>query len=609
MASVRLLAALVARSAGPLVAVRFALAAATGLGPVTAAWTTKLLLDGLAGQPAPPVRTTVVLVAVTGAVLGFVPPIGQYLDAEIARRLRRRMHDGLFAGLNRMQGLKALEDPAMRDQVHIASQAALSVPYQALSAVQGLVQNALLVGGFLAALLTIGPLLAAVVAASAVPNLLTQLAVARRRTAMIARTAPRWRRQVFYGTLLTDPRAAKEIRLFGTGEFLRARMDGEMAAAHHEERAVDRYTMRGAAGLSLITALVSGVALATGVHRIASGSAGLGSLAVLTAALVGLQGGLTAVTTQIASWHEAIRLFDSYRQVVTAPADLPVKPSGGSAGRTTAAAPVPRLRRGIELHDVWFRYDRGHPWVLRGLSMAIPAGASTALVGLNGAGKSTVVKLLCRLYDPVRGAVTWDGVDLRELPVAELRRRIAAVFQDHMAYELSAADNIALGDVSRPAGRDRIRAAASYAGVDATLAALPAGYDTLLTRAFADGDGGAGVPLSGGQWQRVALARAALRADADLLIMDEPSSGLDPEAEHEAQLQLRRHRAGATSLLISHRLNTVRDTDQIVVLSDGRVAEQGTHAALMDAGGQYAGLFRLQSAGYLAGELVGKGKP
>lgn len=600
MASVRLLAALFARAAGALIVLRLALAAAAGLGPVAAAWTTTLLLDGLAGRPGPPLHVLVALVAVTGAVLGFVPPVGQYLDAEISRRLHRRMHDGLFAGLNRRQGLAALEDPALRDRVHIASQAALSVPYQALSAAQGLVQNVLMIGGFLTALLTIGPLLAALVALSAVPNLVAQLTLARRRTAMIALTAPRWRRQVFYGALLTDLRAAKEIRLFGTGDVLRARMDAEMAAVHREERVVDRYTAYGGAALSLVTAVVSGVALALGVNRIVAGEAGLGSLAVLTAALVGLQAALTNVTGQVASGHEALRLFDSYRQVVTAAPDLPGPPAREPVGSRAAVA-VPRLRQGIELRDVWFRYHDGHPWILRGLGMRLDAGRSTALVGLNGAGKSTVVNLLCRLYDPVRGVITWDGVDLRELPVVELRRRISVVFQDHMAYELSAADNIALGDVSRPAHRDRIRAAARYGGVDDVLAALPAGYDTLLTRAFADGDGGAGVPLSGGQWQRVALARAALRDESDLLILDEPSSGLDPEAEHEAQRRLRGHRAGATSLVISHRLNTVRDTDQIVVLSEGRVVERGRHEDLLAAEGPYARLFRLQAAGYLAG--------
>jgi ATP-binding cassette subfamily B protein len=232
------------------------------------------------------------------------------------------------------------------------------------------------------------------------------------------------------------------------------------------------------------------------------------------------------------------------------------------------------------------------------------------VVGLNGAGKSTLVKLLCRLYDPERGSIRWDGADLRDLPVDRLRRRIGAVFQDFVAYDMTAAENIAIGDLTTldPTGPDpldsagRIQAAASQAGVHEVLAGLPLGYETVLSRFFAAGpgdDAGQGVLLSGGQWQRVAIARALLRAEsADLLIMDEPSSGLDPDAEYAITQQLRACRAGRTSLLISHRLNTVRGADHIIVIAEGTVAEEGTHDQLMALGGEYARLFSRQAAGF-----------
>jgi ATP-binding cassette subfamily B protein len=214
--------------------------------------------------------------------------------------------------------------------------------------------------------------------------------------------------------------------------------------------------------------------------------------------------------------------------------------------------------------------------------------------------------------------VLWDGVDLRDMDPAELRRRIGAVFQDYMEYDLTAAENIGLGDVDvltdadvdEAGRRELVRAAAERAGAHPVIADLPRGYDTLLTRMFfdmpgdADADDGGGdqngVPLSGGQWQRLALARAYLRGQRDLLILDEPSSGLDAEAEHEIHAGLRTHRRGRTSLLISHRLGTVREAERIAVLDEGRVVETGTHDELIAAGGVYARLFGLQAQGYQA---------
>jgi ATP-binding cassette subfamily B protein len=267
-----------------------------------------------------------------------------------------------------------------------------------------------------------------------------------------------------------------------------------------------------------------------------------------------------------------------------------------------AARSLPPLRSGIELRDVWFRYDGAHQWVLRGVDLHLRHGETVALVGLNGAGKSTLIKLLCRFYDPTAGSIRWDGVDLREVPVAELRRRLGVLFQDFMEFDLTAAENIGVGDLAGLNDRDRITRAAAASGMDGALAALPNGYDTMLSRMFAADpdrrDAAGGVLLSGGQWQRVALARTLMREGRDLLILDEPSSGLDAEAEHEIHQRLRAHRTGRTSLLVSHRLGAVRDADRIVVLADGTVVEDGDHDTLLRAGGRYARLFALQAQGY-----------
>ncbi|MFD0853322.1 ATP-binding cassette domain-containing protein, partial [Actinomadura adrarensis] len=221
----------------------------------------------------------------------------------------------------------------------------------------------------------------------------------------------------------------------------------------------------------------------------------VGDVSMFVAAVAGVQDGLAIVISSVGRTHEAMLLFGHYRYVVETEPDLAPPPSSPRS--------VAPLRRGIELRDVWFRYGDDLPWILKGVSLTIPAGESTALVGPNGSGKSTLVKLLCRFYDPTRGTVRWDGVDIRELPVGELRRRIGGVFQDYVCYDLTAADNIGLGDVHALDDRERIIASARRAGVHEVLEALPRGYDTMLSRSFDSSsfdDPGSGVMLSGGQW-------------------------------------------------------------------------------------------------------------
>jgi ATP-binding cassette subfamily B protein len=326
------------------------------------------------------------------------------------------------------------------------------------------------------------------------------------------------------------------------------------------------------------------------------GNIGAGDVMLFVAAIAGSQAAVTRIAAAIAGMHRHLLLFGHYLEVLAAEPDLP---------SPDVPHPLPALRRGIELRDVWFRYSEHHPWVLRGVNAFIPHGQAVALVGRNGSGKSTLIKLLCRFYDPTKGAILWDGIDIRETSAEELRRNITAVFQDFMHYDMTAAENIGLGDTDALGDEVRIERAAALAGVHQTLAGLPHGYQTLLTRMFAQSAEDAtdsGVQLSGGQWQRVALARALVRSQRDLIILDEPGSGLDAAAEHEVHQRLRDHRAGRTSLLISHRLGSVRDADLILVLSHGELIERGTHTELIARDGEYALLFRLQSNGYVSAE-------
>jgi ATP-binding cassette, subfamily B, bacterial len=570
-----------------------AVAVVAGVAPVAVAWLTKSVLDGIADGTGQSFVALALGLAVVGVCVAAAPNLERYLRAEVERAVGVASRDRLFAALERLRGLRRLEEPRFQDRLRLGTDAGRTSPPAVLSGAVDLVSGAIVIVGFTVSLLLIGPVVTLAVLLGAVPVGIAEFTLARQRARMLWQVEPAQRREMFYAQLLSTPRAAKEIRLFGLGRFLRGRMVSELTSIYRAERAVDRRELWVQGLLAVLSAGIAGYGLFWVVDAAARGVVGVGDVAVFVAAVAGIQSALAVAVDQAARTHEALLVFDHYLHVTDVPDDL--APSANPRA-------VPPLRQGIELRDVWFRYSADHPWVLRGVDLTIPVGGSLALVGRNGAGKSTIVKLLCRLYDPDRGSVTWDGVDLRDLDLDELRARIGTVFQDYMDYDLTAAENIAVGDLDALGDEPRLRAAARRAGAHDFLAALPRGYDTMLSRIFTDSqdrdDPSTGVALSGGQRQRVALARAFLRDDRDLLILDEPSAGLDAEAEYDVHTRLRDHRAGRTSVLISHRLGTVRAADTIAVLADGRIAEVGGHDELVAAGGLYHRLYSLQAKGY-----------
>jgi ATP-binding cassette subfamily B protein len=251
------------------------------------------------------------------------------------------------------------------------------------------------------------------------------------------------------------------------------------------------------------------------------------------------------------------------------------------------------LEEGIRFEGVGFRYPEAEGWALRGIDLVLPKGQSLALVGENGAGKTTFIKLLAGLYRPTEGRVLLDGKDLRDWDETELRRRIGVIFQDFNQYQLLLRENVGFGSVEHLDDEVRTQRAVERGGARELVSGLSDGLDTQLGRWFKSG-----AELSGGQWQKVALARAFMREEADILILDEPTAALDAEAEHAVFERFRQLTAGRTAILISHRFPTVRMADRILVLEHGRVIEDGSHADLLAAGARYAHLFRLQAAGY-----------
>ncbi|MEV0160395.1 ABC transporter ATP-binding protein [Nonomuraea fuscirosea] len=590
------------RAAPGPAACQLAVTLVTGLLPAGTVWGTKLLVDALTVADAGGAFRAAGLLALLGLAAGIVPHVTAYLRAELDRRLDRRLQDQLYASVTGFQGLSRFESPAFHDRLRMATEATGGALTPLTSGLFDAVRNVLALVSLLISLLVLSPAMAGLVTAAAVPALIARTAMVKRRVGTLAGLSATARRQILYSSLITDVKAAKEVRMFGLGGFLKSRVLGALAAAQEGERRLDRREALTQSLLALLSTAVSGAGLLWAVFAALDGRLSLGDVTAFAAAVAGTQAALVGLVETVAGAHHALLLFGYHADVTSLPDDLP-SPSRRSAG-------LPALRRGIELRDVWFRYDDGHPWVLRGVTLTIPYGATVALVGLNGAGKSTLIKLLCRFYDPSRGSIRWDGLDLREVPPAELRRRMGVLFQDYMCYDLTAAENIAMGEIEALHDRPRIEDAARLAGVHDVVRALPRGYETMLSRIFfheEEETDEAGVVLSGGQWQRLALARVLLREGRDLLVLDEPSAGLDARAEHEIHTRLARLRAGRTSLLVSHRLGAVRAADLIVVLRDGEIAERGTHDELMTAGGGYAELFELQARDYLAGTEAHEG--
>ena len=591
------LAARLAWAASPLsVLVYLLVLIPQGLAPVVSAWLTKLLLDGMAAGEGLTVwpLTGLAVTILTGLAVGDVTA---YFAARLSREVDLLAQRNVFLAAGRFPGLGPFEDPAVYDRIVLGEQAAQTAPGQLIGGAAQLGQAVVTLAGFAVVLIMVDPLITAVVAVVGLVTAVVELRLGRRRSGLTWRLSPARRRALGFQALQTDVRAAKEIRIYGLTGHLLDRMTGLMRTANDAENRLERQVLRNQTLLAVCATASIALGLVVIARQVATGTVGVGDVAFTLAALLGVQTTIATMARITASAYAGLLMLGHYRQlVVESGAGDPVRVPEPVAGTNQ----VPPLADAIRLRDVWFRYDDNHPWALRGVDLDIHKGQSLAIVGLNGAGKSTLIKLLCRFYEPTRGRLGWDGHDLAELPPEGLRRRMTVVFQDYMEYDLTAGENIGVGDLSRLDDPAAIRAAASRAGVDDILLSLPRGYQTLLSRAHADltDPDSAGVLLSGGGWQRLAIARALLRDDSDLLILDEPSSGLDAEAEAELQQQLRANRNGRTLVIISHRLSAVRDADRIVVLDGGRIRESGTHDELIAVGGRYAELFERQASGY-----------
>ncbi|MGI4953978.1 MAG: ABC transporter ATP-binding protein [Janthinobacterium lividum] len=479
--------------------------------------------------------------------------------------------------------LQDLEDSEIQDRLDRARRQA-SGRTGLISGLFGQAQDLLTLASFAAGIAAYAPWLILLIAAALIPAFLGEARFNAMEYGLSFRRAADRRELDYLRQTGASTETAKEGKLFNLNAFLTDRYDAVSRVIRRENRGFAQRRAAWGAALAALGTIGYYAAYAWLAWRAVNATLTIGDLTFLVASVVRLRGLLEGVLAGLSSLAgQSLYLQDLFSFLELRPAIR------------SPANPVPfpaRLHHGITFQDVGFRYPGSPRWAVRHLSFTLAAGEVLALVGENGAGKTTIVKLLTRLYDPTEGRITLDGHDLAAYDVDSLRANIGAIFQDFVRYDLTAADNIAVGRIEARADRPRIERAAAQGLADDVIARLGAGYDQVVGRRFRGG-----VDLSGGEWQKMAIARAYMR-DAAVLILDEPTAALDARSEYEVFQRFKALSTGRTAMLISHRFSSVRMADRILVLADGRVESSGTHDQLLALNGRYAELFEIQAAGY-----------
>jgi len=479
--------------------------------------------------------------------------------------------------------LTQFEDSEFYDKLTRARREASSRPLSLVMRTSGLLQNALSIVSFAVLLAGFSPWAVVILIVGGLPAFFAETKFSGDAFRLFRWREPETRMQTYLETAIAREDHAKEVNLFDLGNLFLGRYKAIYEGLYEKDR---NLTVHREAWVFALTMLSIGALYGAYAWCAVEAVRGLITLGQMTMYLMLFRQGQAAVTSSLGNvggmYEDNLYLSTLYEYL-----EQPVEVSNGTA----VSGPDPEA--GVQFENVEFRYPGSEQPAITGINLQIKRGQSLALVGENGSGKTTLIKLLTRLYKPTYGRVLLDGRDLQEWDTTVLRRRIGVIFQDFVRYQLIVGENIGAGDVREFENRQRWVEAAGQGKAATFVDEMPRQYETQLGKWFKDGR-----ELSGGQWQKIALSRAFMRADADILVLDEPTAAMDAAAEAEVFEHFRSLMGKRIAIVISHRFSTVRMADHIVVLEQGHIIERGNHESLMQQDGIYSKLFTLQARGY-----------
>jgi ABC-type multidrug transport system fused ATPase/permease subunit len=560
-----------------------------GLLPAAIAYVGKLIVDAVvqaaqSGDPADRLTALTYLgyEAILVAILAAANQ-GLSLCQSLLRALLGQKVNMLILEKAQTLPLSYFEDSEFYDKMTQARRQASARPLSMVNRTFGLVQDTLRLITFGGLLLQFSGWAVLLLLGATIPAFVAETQFAGEAFRLFKWRSPETRQQSYLEVLLAREDYAKEVKLFQLGPMLLQRYRDIFHRLYQEDRDLTVRRSGWGYGMGLLSTLAFYGAYCWIVLDAIAGRISLGDLTMYLTVFRQGQATFTSALTAIGGMYEdGLYLSNLYEFL-----EQPIPANTGYADRGL------RPGEGLRFEEVSFTYPGSNRLALENVSFYLKPGEKLAIVGENGSGKTTLIKLLTRLYSPTGGRILLDGRDLEEWNHEILRKRIGVIFQDFVRYQFKVGENIGVGDVEEFEDTDRWRTAAHKGTATHFIESLPEGFDTQLGRWFKGGQ-----ELSGGQWQKIALSRAFMRSGADILVLDEPTSAMDAEAETKLFDQFREATENQMAILISHRFSTVRRADKIIVLSGGKLIEQGTHEELLEQRGRYARLFEMQAAGY-----------